>query len=45
MEVEELMNYYEKFIDIVEQISMDACQQIDKLRGIVIADNYIVYLY
>lgn len=39
MEVEELMNYYEKFIDIVEQISMDACQQIDKLSGTVVADE------
>lgn len=38
-DIEEIMECYDRFIDIVKQISMDAKNQIAKLKGTVVADE------
>ena len=38
-DTEEIMQCYDRFIDIVKQISMDAKEQIAKLKGTVVADE------
>lgn len=37
--IEEIMQYYDRFIDILKQMSMNAEEQIFKLKGTVIADE------
>ncbi len=38
-DIEEVMQYYERFIDILKQMSMDANKQIAILQGTVVADE------
>ena len=38
-DIEEVMQYYERFIDILKQMSMDANKQITILQGTVVADE------
>ena len=38
-DIEEIIQYYDRFIDIVKQMSMNAKEQIVKLKGTVIADE------
>ena len=38
-EIEEIMQCYDRFIDIVKQMSMTATEQIAKLKGTVVADE------
>ncbi len=39
MEIEEIMQYYERFIEILKQTSMNAKEQIIKLNGTAVADE------
>lgn len=38
-DIEEIMKCYDRFIDIVKQMSMNANEQIAKLKGTVVADE------
>lgn len=38
-DIEELMQCYDRFVDIVKQISMNANEQIVKLKGTIVADE------
>jgi len=38
-DIEEIMQVYDRFIDIVKQISMNAIEQIERLKGTVVADE------
>lgn len=38
-DIEEIMQYYDRFINIVKQMSMNAKEQITKLKGTVVADE------
>ena len=38
-DIEELMQCYDRFVDIVKQISMNANGQIVKLKGTIVADE------
>ena len=38
-DIEEIMQCYDRFIDIVKQMSMTATEQIAKLKGTVVADE------
>ena len=38
-DIEELMQCYDRFVDIVKQISMNANVQIVKLKGTIVADE------
>ena len=39
-DIEELMQCYDRFVDIVKQISMNANGQIVKLKGTIVADDF-----
>ena len=41
-DIEELMQCYDRFVDIVKQISMNANEQIVKLKGTIVADELAV---
>ncbi len=38
-DIEEVMQCYDRFIEIVKQMAMDAKEQITKLKGTVVADE------
>lgn len=38
-DIEEIMLYYDRFVHIAEQISLDANHQIARLKGTVVADE------
>lgn len=38
-DIDEIMQYYDRFIDIVKQMSMTATEQIAQLEGTVVADE------
>lgn len=38
-DIEEIMQYYDRFIDLVKQMSMNAKEQIAKLKGTVVTDE------
>ena len=38
-DIEELMQCYDRFVDIVKQISMNANEQVIKLKGTIVADE------
>lgn len=38
-DIEEIMQYYDRFIDIVKQMTMTGKKQIAKLKGTVVADE------
>lgn len=38
-DIEEIMQCYDRFVDIVKQMSMTATEQIAKLKGTVVADE------
>jgi len=39
IETEELMLFYDRLIENIKQISLDASEQIDKLKGFAVADE------
>jgi len=39
IEIEKLMVFYDRLIENVKQISLDASEQIDKLKGFAVADE------
>lgn len=41
-DIEEIMQYYDRFIEIVEQISLSAKDQISKLKGTAVADEIAI---
>lgn len=40
-DIEDIMQFYDSFVYIVEQISLDAEKQISKLMGTVVADELV----
>ena len=41
-DIEELMQCYDRFVDIVKQISMNANEHIVKLKGTIVADELAI---
>ena len=42
-DIEEIVQCYDRFVDIVKEISMNAKEQIIKLKGTIIADELASY--
>lgn len=38
-DIDEIMQWYDRFIEVVRQLSMNADEQLQKLRGTVVTDE------